>query len=249
MIAQGLWAAPAAVRQFLDGPLNLAGWGPLIAAVFVTWRYEGLAGLKVLLKRGIAIRLGGYWYLVILLIFPLLIGGSLFLAALMGAPLPDMPALEQPIIALIALVVIFFSGGPLQEEFGWRGYAFEWLRQRYSALMAAILAGLMWGAWHLPLFFVPRQEYYYNAPVWGLLLTTTLVGILLAWMYVNTRKSVFAAMLGHAMYNWSHYVFPTLGVEQAGLVLFGLYFLLVIVVVALYGPNKLSQGPKSPSSE
>lgn len=248
LIAQGVWAAPAPIQQLLEGP-NPGAWGPLIAALLVTWRYQGLAGLKVLLKRGVAVRLGCFWYLVILLVFPLLMGGSLLLSTLTGTPLPDFPALEQPVSLPIALVFIFFLGGPLQEEFGWRGYAFEHFNQRYPALTAAILAGLMWGVWHLPLFFMPRQEYYYNRPVWGLLLTTTLVGILLAWIYVNTRKSVFAAMLGHTLFNWSTYVFPVLAVDQAAQILFGLYFLVVIGVVALYGPKNLLQGPKSPSSE
>lgn len=249
LLAQGLGVAPEAVGGFLGGPFNPAAWGPLIAALFVTWRYHGFSGLKALLRRGIALRLGLYWYLVILLIFPLLIGGSLFLATtLAGAPLPEMTALQQPIVLPIALVFIFFLGGPLQEEFGWRGYAFEHLRQRYSALLAAIIAGLMWGVWHVPLFFVPRQEFYYNRPFWGLLLTTTLVGILLAWIYMNTGGSVFAAILGHAMFNWSNFVFPTLGVDEAGLILFGLYFLVVIIIVALYGPMTLSRGPRSPAS-
>ena len=132
-------------------------------------------------------------------------------------------------------VYIFFLGGPLQEEFGWRGYAFEKLRGQYSALTASIVAGLMWGLWHLPLFFVPRAEAYYNRPVWGLLLTTTLVGIILAWFYANTRGSVFAAMLGHTMFNWSNYVFPSLDSDYAALILFGLYFVVVVYILWQYG--------------
>ena len=70
----------------------------------------------------------------------------------------------------------------------------------------------MWGLWDLPLFFVPREELYYNRPVWGLLLTTMLVLAfdLLAWFYANTEGSVFAAMLGHTMFNWSNSGFPHL---------------------------------------
>src|SRR5210317_730423 len=50
----------------------------------------------------------------------------------------------------------FFTTGPLQEEFGWRGYVVEHLRNKYSALTAAIIAGLLWGGWHAPLFFADR---------------------------------------------------------------------------------------------
>jgi len=62
-----------------------------------------------------------------------------------------------------------------------------------------------------------------------------LVGIILAWFYVNTQGSVFAAMLGHTMFNWSNYVFPSLGSDSAALVLFGLYFAVVVFILWQYG--------------
>ncbi|MBI9050113.1 MAG: CPBP family intramembrane metalloprotease [Anaerolineaceae bacterium] len=240
LIAQHIWNAPEGVKTFLAGPFNLGPWGPLVGAILVTLIYQGDAGVKALLKRGLMARLGKWWW-IILLLFPVLIGGSLALAILFGDPAPEFPALAQPIGLPIAFVVIFFFGGPLQEEFGWRGYAFENLRNKYDALTAAIIAGLMWGLWHLPLFFVPRQEYYYNRPVWGLLLTTVLVGIILAWFYANTKGSIFAAMLGHTMFNWSNYVFPTLGSDVAALILFGFYFLVVAYIIWQYGRKTLTK--------
>jgi len=234
LIAQNVWQAPEGLKNFLDGPFNLGPWGPLFAAIVVTFMYQGSAGVKDLLKRGLMIRLGKWWW-PILLIFPVLIGGSLFLGIALGDPFPEFPALAQPFTLPIALIFIFFLGGPLQEEFGWRGYAFENLRKQYNALTASIIAGLMWGLWHLPLFFVPRAEFYYNRPVWGLLLTTILVGIILAWFYANTQGSVFAVMLGHTMFNWSNYVFPTLGADSAALILFGMYGVVVAFILWQYG--------------
>ena len=110
-----------------------------------------------------------------------------------------------------------------------------------DALTAAILAGLMWGLWHLPLFFVPRSEDYYNRPLWGLLLTTILVGIILAWFYANTKGSIFAAMVGHTMFNWSNWVFPALKSDSAALILFGLYFLAVVYIIWQYGRKTLTK--------
>jgi membrane protease YdiL (CAAX protease family) len=233
LIAQGVWQAPQVVQDFLAGPLNLAPWGPLVSAIVVTWAYQGFGGVKDLLARGLKLRLGRWWW-VVLFLFPVLIGGALLIGIILGDPLPELPALAEPVSLPIALVYIFFLGGPLQEEFGWRGYAFQHLRRRYGALVSAVIAGLMWGLWHLPLFFVPRAEFYYNRPVWGLLLTTTLVGIILAWIYANTRGSVFAVMVGHAMFNWSNYVFPSLGSDTASLILFGLYALVVAFILWRY---------------
>jgi len=201
--------------------------------------YQRTEGVKNLLKRGLKTLLGKWW-IVILLTFPVLIGGSLALSILLGSPAPAFDALAQPIALPIAFIWIFFLGGPLQEEFGWRGYVFENLRSKYDALTASIIAGLMWGFWHLPLFFVPRADDYYNRPLWGLLLTTVLVGIILAWFYVNTKGSIFATMLGHTMFNWSNYVFPALKVDAAGLILFGLYFIAVAFIIWNYGRETLT---------
>ena len=38
------------------------------------------------------------------------------------------------------------------EELGWTGFATPHLRRRYRALSAGLLMGLMWGAWHYPMF-------------------------------------------------------------------------------------------------
>jgi hypothetical protein len=238
LIAQNVWVAPESVKNILS--LNLGAWGPLISAVVTTFIYQKGAGVKELLKRGLMVRLGKWWW-VVLFTFPVLIGGSLALSILFGSPAPEFAALAQPIQLPFALVYIFFLGGPLQEEFGWRGYAFEHLRNKYSALSAAILAGLMWGIWHLPLFFVPRAEAYYNRPLWGLLLTTILAGIILAWFYANTKGSIFAAMLGHTMFNWSNWVFPALESDSAALILFGLYFIVVVYIIWKYGRKTLTK--------
>jgi membrane protease YdiL (CAAX protease family) len=238
LAAQNIWVLPAGLANFVS--LNLGAWGPLVAAIVTTYIYQKGAGVKELLKRGFMVRLGKWWW-VILLTFPVLIGGALALSILFGSPAPEFAALAQPIALPIALVVIFFNAGPLQEEFGWRGYAFENLRGKYNALTSAIIAGLMWGLWHLPLFFIPRSEDYYNRPLWGLLLTTILVGIILAWFYANTKGSIFAAMLGHTMFNWSNWVFPALKSDSAALILFGLYFLAAVYIVWQYGRKTLTK--------
>jgi membrane protease YdiL (CAAX protease family) len=225
LIAQNIWGAPDVVSRFVD--MNLGAWGPLVGALVTTFIYQRFAGLKELFKRGVMVRLGKWWW-VTLLIFPVLIGGSLGLALLLGNPTPAFPAVAEaaesgaplPVFLLIAFVMVFFTTGPLQEEFGWRGYVVEHLRN---------------------LFFSNRQEPYYTNPAWGLMLTTLLVGIILAWIYINTKGSIFAAMLGHAMFNWSNYVFPALDVDAAGLILFGLYFAVVVYIVWQYGRRTLTK--------
>ncbi len=240
LAARGL-AFPPAIEMFLNSPYNPAAWGPLLAALVFTAREGGRAGVLRLLRRGVQARFGLAWYLVVLLLFPVLIGGSLLAAVLTGDPAPELPALAAPATLPIAFLYILLLGGPLQEEFGWRGVALEQLQRRWSALTSSLMIGLVWGAWHLPLFLMPRQEFYYQRPVWGLLLSTTLASVIFTWVYNNTQRSVFAVLLFHTMFNMSHYLFPTLGSDRASLFLFAGLFLTVAVVVAVWRPRTLTR--------
>lgn len=228
----------SAVERFLLGPLNPA-WGPFVAAFLLTFLDGGMGGVRKLLKRGVDYRIGARWYLVIFFLFPTLIGGALLLASISGDPLPEMPAFSDPLVIPIAFVYILFLGGPLQEEFGWRGYALDRLQERWSALASSIVLGVAWGLWHLPLFFMSRQEFYYQRLVWGLVLSTVLVAILFTWLYNNTNRSILAAMIFHATFNLSHFLFPALGSDPASLYLFVLLFVSVGVVLVFWGPGRM----------
>lgn len=233
------------VERVLAGPLNPGPWGPLVAALLVTHLEEGRSGLRRLWARAVDYRLGGFWYAVILLAFPVLVGGALLLAVLTGEPAPELVALRNPATIPVAFVFIFFLGGPLQEEFGWRGYALARLQERWNALLSSVVVGLFWGLWHLPLFFMPRQDLYYQRPIWGLVASTTLCSVLFTWINNHTRGSILAALLFHTMFNLSHYVFPTLGSEQGSLYSLVLLFLAATTVVIVSGPTTQRRVPRT----
>ena len=238
LIVQG-FAVPPGVEQIINIVSPFGAWGPLVAALSVTAMADGKAGLKSLLKRVVGFRIGAFWYVVSLALFPLLIGGSLAVAVLSGEPIPEMAAFDQLLGLPIAFVFILLLGGPLQEELGWRGILQERLQERWNALIAAVVVGSTWGLWHLPLFFLPREEFYYNRPMWGLIVTTMLISVLFAWVYNNTKRSLWAVLLLHASFNWGHYLFPALGSDVAGVTLFGFQAALALIVVWVCGAKTL----------
>ena len=101
--------------------MYLAPFGPTIAAFILTYMNEGLDGTKRLLGRGLDFRFGKVWLIPIFLLMPAIVGFSLLLAVLSGEPAPGMPVLSQPWVIIPAFFYILFLGGPVAEEFGWRG--------------------------------------------------------------------------------------------------------------------------------
>jgi membrane protease YdiL (CAAX protease family) len=235
---QAIVTLPDGVYRFLSGP-NPGAWGPLLAALLLTYLNDGWSGIKELVRRGTRVRFGAFWYIVVLLLFPIVMGGGQWLAKLFGETIPPSPAFADPVSIPISFVWIFFLGGPLQEEFGWRGYATERLQAKYNALVTSIIIGVLWAAWHLPLFLSPRQEAYYNRPIWGIFVADVLITVLLTWVFNNTRKSIFATMLFHASWNWSNYLFTTLFTDLGGLFFFGLMIVIVMIIVAVFGAKTL----------
>jgi len=222
--------------------LFLAPFGPTVAALLLTAINEGRRGVQVLLRREVDLGFRKVWLLPIFLLMPAIVGLSLLLAVLSGDPLPEMPVLAQPWTIVPAFFYILLLGGPLAEEFGWRGYALDRLQARFNALVASIILGAIWGLWHLPLFFMPGQDIYRSMPIWGFVLGTIFLSILFTWIYNNTGRSILAVMLFHATGNLAHFIFPAVMTTWGGLYSLVLNVVVAIVIVALWGPRRLRRG-------
>jgi membrane protease YdiL (CAAX protease family) len=93
-----------------------------------------------------------------LLLGPLLVLFGLFFVFPAFISKGDPRAWHWHVGALVGLWVPMFNynllGGPLFEEFGWRGFLQPRLQRVLPPWIAAISVGIMWAAWHLPLFLV-----------------------------------------------------------------------------------------------
>ncbi len=237
----GYLTLPTSLYTYLSEN-NPGAWGPLIAAIVTALIASGWTGLRDLFRRMTRVKFGLRWYVISLALIPAIIWLSGWIAQLRGAELPVSEVFENPIAIPVSFIWIFFLGGPLQEEAGWRGTATHTLQKgRMGALGASIIVGLLWGLWHAPLFYIPREEIYYNQPVWGLLGSTVLLAVLLTWVYNNTGQSLFAVMLMHTSFNWANYIFTTLEDDIGGQTYFFLMVTVVLLVVVLFGPSRLSR--------
>src|ERR687897_878352 len=129
----------------------LASNVPSVVAIVLTAIVYGREALRELLRRLLIWRVNPLWYLVVVLGPVALAGGVVGLNTLMGGPALSlgMPLLGVAVFLAFSIV----PGSALGEEIGWRGYALPRLQAGRSALGASLILGVIWGLWHLPLWF------------------------------------------------------------------------------------------------
>lgn len=224
----------------LEGHPEVGVFGPIAAAIVLVYLHGGRAGVRRLLGRVLDTSFEGRWLLASLLLFPAITLFALAVAMAAGET-PAFPWAGQTVVLPIAFVYVLLLGGPLQEEFGWRGYALEPLQERLGALGAGTLLGVLWGLWHLPWFYMPSMTIYYQRPFVGFLVSITLLSIAMTWVYDNVGGSLLAMVLLHASFNWSHAMFPILETETGSTVFLVSMVVLVAAIVRRYGIGRFGR--------
>ncbi|MDQ3248145.1 MAG: CPBP family intramembrane metalloprotease [Chloroflexota bacterium] len=208
---------------------------PATAALILVYRENKSAGVKALLKRSLDFNRvkAKIWWVPILLLMPGVLILSYIVLYLMGVQRPN-PQFE--VTTPLFLFAVFFIAA-LGEELGWSGYAIDPLQDRFGALAAALMLGVVWVVWHLiPLRQVPQSLSF--IAWWSL--GTLAYRVIITWLYNNTGKSVFVAALFHTMINLVFQLFPINGSSLYDPRVTGLLIATVaIVVVIVWGPGTL----------
>ncbi len=147
------------------------------------------------------------WYLVVLFLVPVLMGLTAVIDLLAGGAIEPYRERAIEILgnpgALPAYLLAILMFGPLPEEFGWHGYLLDRLQERHGVLVAASQLGLIWAAWHLPLFFMPGTYQYAQGPFtvwfWTFMIGIIPLEIVMAWVFNNTGRSTLAIVIFHFM--------------------------------------------------
>lgn len=175
--------------------------GPAGACVILTALLEGKAGFRELAARLRRWRVGGRWYAVALLTGPLVM---LMTTAAISLAVPGFyPGFASPgeLWSTVATALVVGVAVGFFEELGWTGFALPRLRRSYGPLLVGMLMGVLWGAWHLPMFAGSTDPSGELPPV--LILAAFLYTwlppyrVLMVWVYERT-ESLPLAMLMHA---------------------------------------------------
>jgi membrane protease YdiL (CAAX protease family) len=228
--------------------LVLGGVGPALGAFLLLYRTQDVAGRRDYWHRLAGFRrISARWYAVILLAVPLLTGLGLLMDVLTGGRVPSFDAaarfLSRP-LTILPFAASTLIVGPLPEELGWRGYALGQLQARWTALKSSLVLGLLWGLWHLPLFFMVGYYHHDHVGVgtlrfWLFFINIVALSVLYSWVFNNNRRTTLSAILFHFMTNFTGELF-TLPVRVEA------YKTLWIVIAAIavtfvWGPSTLAR--------
>lgn len=214
---------PTGTMGQLVGMLPGAYLGPLSAAFIVTALAEGRAGLRLWAKRLVRWRVGWTWYVGVVLLVPatILLTTLILPGALDGLTIPAVG-----VLALFApMLVIQFLTTAMAEEPGWRDFALPRLQEKFGPVLGTTILGVLWGCWHLPLFFTEWGGYpniSWVEPV-VFVLSAVPLSFVMTWLFNRTNQSLPLVMLFHAAINSTYsllwpMIFPKLSGDHDSLV-------------------------------
>jgi membrane protease YdiL (CAAX protease family) len=196
--------------SWLLTPMILIGaFMPSIVGTIMSLRTQDKEGRKEFRDRLFNPRRIGIKMLpVVIFLFPVVYVAALAIGRAAHVPVPGMDIMMQTIshpISLAIFLIVMLLGGPLAEEIGWRGFALDYLQDRFRPLKSSLILGFFWAFWHAPLFFIEGTSQY----AWGFFslsclnwtVQVFLLTIIMTWVYNSTSRSIMAAIGLHLMIN------------------------------------------------
>ncbi len=187
------------------------GGAPSVVALFLVFLTYPKDKRKDYFRRCFSFRQAGWkWPLITIAVFAALSAISIAIGVgLLGFDMPTMDYIKaiasNPLNILLVLLLSLISG-PLNEEFGWRGYALDRLLLKLGFLKGSLFLGFIWGIWHLPWYFTPGQAQYnllrdsvFHAVMF--IPSVMMLSVFVSFVYIKTNRSILAGALVHMFSN------------------------------------------------
>jgi len=239
-VPDGRWHWVVKVLLVAGGAMPL-----VVTALVVRWSIVRAEREEFLVRLADGRRITTTWWAVLLLAVPVITALASILDILTGGSgtalgAPAAAAAVQP-VSLIPFLFFTLLFGPLPEEVAWRGYALDRMLNVRSALVASVWIGVVWAAWHLPLFWLPGTYQHQlgvgSAAFWLFLAEMLPRSVIMTWIFVNTSRSTLAMILFHFMVNAVGELFRTS--FEGDVIRLALWVLAAVVVVWIWGYRKL----------
>jgi membrane protease YdiL (CAAX protease family) len=231
----------------------LLPFGPLSAAILVTWLEGGTAGVREILGRMTKWRVRPIWIVVaVFSVWGLYIVSGMIIV-MTGQPWPDLSLFGQvmymPYLTFIGTWLLWIFTYGIGEETGWRGFLLPRLQSRFSALISALIVSLIWAPWHIPMFLY-NENLMSLGPVGIIFWVIGLMfgSVLLTWLYNSSEGSILMTALWHGTYN----LFTAAAGQAAGLTagIISMFVMVwVVIIIVKYRPKNLSSSKRQTSPQ
>ena len=209
--------------------------GPCVAGLLSIGLAGGPAGFRDMLARLATWRVNAGWYAMALLPAPILAAAVLLALSLTS---PIFTADRKWAVLLPGIVAGLTT---ICEEIGWTGFAVPRLRMRFSVLATGLIAGVLWGTWHLlqQIFIsgtyagtIPRAV---SLPLGFLSAVAMLTAyrVLMVWVYDRTRSLLVTTLMHASLTTNTIFIFTPEATGTAFLNYQWLFAAAVWVVVAV----------------
>jgi hypothetical protein len=112
-----------------------------------------------------------------------------------------------------------------------------------NAMMASVVLGLLWAAWHLPLFWTDSSALA-DSSVWVLFARLPAAAVIYTWLFRHTRGSVLAMALFHGAFNLFAFAPPPSAESMVpALTSLGLSWFIAVTLITLAGWKRLDRWP------
>ncbi len=180
--------------------MMVSGFGPSLAGLAVVAAFSTRQGFQDWLARCLNWRVGWRWFAVPFVLPPAVMLLALAIHSAMGGAMPAMTAAAHIPMAIANFGLVLLIGGPLGEEFGWRGYTMPVIAEKLGWPAASLIIGTIWGLWHLPLFFLAATAQS-HMPIPLFMLNILAGSVVFGWLFERTQGSVLPALVLHTSLN------------------------------------------------
>lgn len=222
------------------------GGAPSVVALFLVFITYPKDKRRDYFRRCFSLKQAGWkWPLITIIVFTALSAVSIVLGVfILGFDMPTMDYIKaiaaNPLNILLVILLSLISG-PLNEEFGWRGYALDKLLMKFGFLKGSLILGFIWAIWHLPWYLTPGQAQYnllrdsvFHAVMF--IPSVMMLSVFVSFVYVKTNRSILAGALVHMFSNLiGSQLLSSYTTEISMLIRYiNMLFFLVVIIYTMY---------------
>jgi membrane protease YdiL (CAAX protease family) len=191
----------------------MAGPAPSVVAIILIVATYTRAQKKDYFRRCFNVKQMGIKVPLIIMAFYIFVTTvTVLINSVLDGIMPEFSGIQQlaaqPYMIFLYLFFALISG-PLNEEFGWRGFALDKLFIRFGFWKGSVALGIIWAAWHLPWYFNPGNGQYMAwqlSPIIHGIIGITVYQItfscIISIAYLKTNRSILIGAFVHMIGNF-----------------------------------------------